>query len=62
MAFSADGSLLASALDTGRVRLWNSSTGQEVQNLGHTGPVKAVAFSADDSLLASASSGETVRL
>ena len=63
VAFSADGSLLASTSDDRTVRLWNPSTGQEVQKLaGHTDWVRAVAFSADGSLLASASADQTVRL
>ena len=63
MAFSQDGSLLASASYDETVRLWNPVTGQEVQKLeGHTREVSAVAFSQDGSLLASASYDETVRL
>jgi WD40 repeat protein len=71
VAFSPDGSLLASAsgsLDPkhphdNSVRLWNPTTGQEVQMLeGHTDMVNAVTFSPNGSLLASASMDKTVRL
>ena len=63
VAFSHDGSLLASASSDQTVRLWDPRTGQEVQVLkDHTGGVNAVAFSQDGSLLASASDDETVRL
>ncbi len=55
MVFSQDGSLLASASLDRTVRLWNPATGQEVQKLGHTDKINAVAFSQDGSLLASAS-------
>ncbi len=63
VAFSQDGSLLASASWDQTVRLWNPATGQEMQELeGHTNRVTAVAFSQDGSLLASASDDQTVRL
>ena len=63
VAFSTDGSLLASGSYDHTVRLWNPSTGQEVQTLeGHTGWVCAVAFSTDGSLLASGSDDHMVRL
>ena len=63
VAFSPDGSLLASASDDGTVKLWHADTGQELQKLeGHTDAVGAVAFSPNGSLLVSASGDRTVRL
>ena len=53
----------ASASYDETVRLWNPTTGQEVQKLeGHTSEVTAVVFSQDGSLLASALYDKTVRI
>jgi WD40 repeat protein len=63
VAFSPDGSLLASAGADGVVRLWRVTTGAEVRKLtGHTGWVYGVAFSPDGSLLASGGDDGVVRL
>ncbi|MFC7218823.1 WD40 repeat domain-containing serine/threonine protein kinase [Streptomyces polyrhachis] len=63
VAFSPDGSLLASASDDKSIRLWNIAAGTaEFIVIGHTGPVNSVAFSPDGSLLASASDDKSIRL
>ena len=67
LAFSPDGTLLASA-DTadGTVRLWHTATGQPagapIPAVGAQNGVVAVAFSPDGTLLASGGDDGTVRL
>jgi WD40 repeat protein len=63
VAFSPDGTLLASAADDTTVRLWEVASGTHVRTLtGHTDSVRGVAFSPVGTLLASAADDKTVRL
>jgi hypothetical protein len=63
VAFSADGTRLASGSHDRTVRLWDAATGVPLQTLeGHTASVTSVALSADGTRLASGSGDRTVRL
>ena len=63
VAFSPDGTLLATASADHTARIWDTTTGQARTILtGHTGPVNGVAFSPDGTLLATASIDRTARI
>jgi WD40 repeat protein len=57
-AVSAEGRLLASAGDSGQLRLWNTATGKLLDTLATEPGARAVAFSSDSRLVASA--GDTI--
>ena len=60
VAFSADGSMLATTGDDGAARVWDPSTGEELATLEGSGQVWGPSFSPDGSRLAAAWSDEEV--
>jgi WD40 repeat protein len=63
VAFSPDGTRLASGSQEGLVTVWDASTGKELLTLrGHAGAVSSVAFSPDGDRIASASHDHTVKI
>ncbi|MEQ1839613.1 MAG: AAA family ATPase, partial [Verrucomicrobiales bacterium] len=63
VAFSSDGTRLASGSEDAKVKLWDVATGEEDATLsGHTSGVTSVAFSPDGTRLASGSEDAKVKL
>lgn len=63
VAFSPDGTRIASASQDWTVRLWQVQDGSLITTLkGHTDGVKSLAFSPDGKLIATGSADKTVRL
>jgi eukaryotic-like serine/threonine-protein kinase len=63
LAFSPDGSRLATGCSDNTIRIWDIATGKDVCELrGHQAYVHAVTFSPDGTRLASASGDLTVRI
>ncbi|MCG3210706.1 MAG: hypothetical protein FOGNACKC_04337 [Anaerolineae bacterium] len=64
LAASADGTLLATGSDNGRITLWNPETGQllDMLNTGHDEGINSLAFSPDRRWLAAGSDDNDVAL
>ncbi|MEU1722806.1 serine/threonine-protein kinase [Nonomuraea sp. NPDC005692] len=63
LAFSADGSLLATCAESGEIHLWDGATGAAVATLtGHTGAVRFAVFNHDGTALASCAEDGTARV
>ncbi len=63
LAYSPDGTRLATASKDGTVKIWDVATGKELRTFGdHTKPVNTVAYSPDGRTVASAGNDREVKL
>ena len=62
VAFSADGSRVATASDDGTARVWDAHSGETLATLNHDDRIRAIAFSADGERVATASDDHTARV
>ncbi|MEU7694041.1 nSTAND1 domain-containing NTPase [Microbispora hainanensis] len=62
VAFSPDGSLLATAGRDGSARIWDAQSGTPIQHLHHEGSVESIAFSPDGTRLAVAGDSKTAHV
>ncbi|VAW31616.1 High-affinity carbon uptake protein Hat/HatR [hydrothermal vent metagenome] len=63
IAFSGDGSLLATASSDGTAQLWDVRSGEALRVFsGHSGPVLSVSLNGDGSRLATGSVDRTIKL
>jgi len=63
VAFSPDGQLIATALDNGTAKVWNTLTGDLLRTLEeHTATVNSVVFSPDGLLIGTGSSDRTAKI